>query len=185
MGLLTLVTGGARSGKSSFSEDLIGKEGNSIVYIATAIAFDKEMEDRIKKHRESRPSEWFTIERYKDFREISNLEAFVKADSVILDCLTIMVTNLLIEYRYDFDNISMEEITGIEKDIFKQVSELLDVIKDKNVVIVTNEIGMGIVPNNVLSRVFRDIAGRVNQYIAKRADRVYFLVSGIPMEIKK
>lgn len=180
---LTLVTGGARSGKSTFAENLINKEQN-VVYIATAIPFDKEMKDRIKKHRDSRPSNWYTIERYKEFEEVMSIDILSNAEYVLVDCITLMITNLLLENSNDFDNTSMEEIDEIEKNIFKEIDKLLNVVANKKVIIVTNEIGMGIVPDNLLSRVFRDIAGRVNQYIAKKADYVYLLVSGIPVTIK-
>ena len=184
MKLLTLVTGGARSGKSSFSESLIENEGEEIIYIATGVPFDQEMKDRIKKHRENRPSNWETIEKYRDFKDIVELDSFKTADSVILDCVTIMINNLLFENNIDFESISMGKVDEIEKEIFLQIDELLDVLSDKNTVIVTNEVGLGIVPDGKISRIFRDIAGRINQYIAQRADRVYFVVSGIPTIIK-
>lgn len=179
-----LVTGGARSGKSSLAESLVADMGNNIAYIATAIAFDDGMKDRIKKHRESRPTEWITVERYKDFKVLKDLGEFNKCDTVILDCMTIMVSNLLLEQKVDYDNCDMNTIDSIEVGIFEEVNNLLEVLKGKNVVIVTNEVGMGIVPSYRLGSIFRDIAGRVNQYLGSKAEKVYMTVSGIPMRIK-
>ncbi|MBS4535497.1 bifunctional adenosylcobinamide kinase/adenosylcobinamide-phosphate guanylyltransferase [Clostridium sp. D2Q-14] len=181
---LVLVTGGARSGKSTFAESLVKETGSNIGYIATSIAFDEGMKDRIIKHRNSRPAEWITIERYKDFKEIQQNEEFTKLDTVILDCMTLMVSNLLLEQDIDYDTCDMQTIDEIEKSIFKEVKELLETLEGKNVVIVTNEVGMGIVPSYKLGSVFRDVAGRVNQYLASQAKKVYMTVSGIPISIK-
>lgn len=179
-----LVTGGARSGKSSFAESLVKEIGENIGYIATAIAFDKGMKDRIIKHRDSRPKEWLTIERYKDFQGLENKEDFDKCDAFILDCMTLMVSNLLLERKVDYDNCSMKQIDLIEKEIFNEVDNLLEIIGKKNIVIVTNEVGMGIVPSYRLGSIFRDISGRVNQYLAQKASKVYMTVSGVPIRIK-
>lgn len=181
---LTLVTGGARSGKSNFAEKIVKENGKNIIYIATAIAFDEGMKSRIKKHRKERPSSWHTIERYKDFYSLKENNKFKEADTIILDCITIMVTNLILEKNIDFDNTSMDEIDDLENEIFIEIKELLKVLDEKKVILVTNEVGMGLVPSYKLGSVFRDIAGRVNQYIAEKADKVYFIVSGLPMKIK-
>lgn len=181
-----LVTGGARSGKSRFAEETAKKLGEKIVYIATAFPTDEGMIDRIIKHRSSRPKEWSTIEKYMDFNQLSKDDNFKEADTILLDCMTIMVTNLLFESGIDFDECSMEEVDSVEISIFKEVKELLEIIKahNKNLIVVTNELGMGLVPPYRLGRIFRDIAGRVNQYLAKEAEEVYLTVSGIPMKIK-
>ncbi len=179
-----LVTGGARSGKSTFAEKLTREKGKNIVYIATSIPFDEGMKDRIKKHRESRPKEWATIEKYKAFNEILENKDFKICDTVILDCMTLMVSNLILEKNINFDKCSYDQINKIEDDVFKEVKELLEVMNDKELIIVTNEVGMGIVPANKLSSIFRDIAGRVNQYLAQKADEVYFSVSGLQMRMK-
>lgn len=181
---LILVTGGARSGKSTLAEKKTGEIGNKIGYIATSIAFDDGMKDRIRKHRKSRPEEWITIERYKNFRELYTKEELHSIDTFLLDCMTLMVSNLLLESNIDFDSCSMEEVDRIEGEIFKEVDELLNIMEDKQLIIVTNEVGMGLVPSYKLGNIFRDMAGRVNQYLAHRADEVYFTVSGIPMKIK-
>ncbi|MBU5678080.1 bifunctional adenosylcobinamide kinase/adenosylcobinamide-phosphate guanylyltransferase [Alkaliphilus sp. MSJ-5] len=183
---LILITGGARSGKSTLAEKKALELGENVVYIATAIAFDEGMKDRIKKHRLDRPKNWATVERYKDFSAIVEDESFKASDLILLDCMTLMVTNLMLESNLDFDNCSMEEVDRLEKDIFKEVDELLNIIMDNNktAIIVTNEVGMGLVPSYRMGNIFRDIAGRVNQYIANKSKEVYFTVSGIEIKIK-
>ncbi|WP_270943300.1 bifunctional adenosylcobinamide kinase/adenosylcobinamide-phosphate guanylyltransferase [Romboutsia lituseburensis] len=185
MSKIILVTGGARSGKSNFAEKLCIDQNNSTAYIATSIPFDDEMKDRVKKHKESRPQDWKTYEIYKDIysiiKEISN-----NHETVILDCVTLLVNNLMFTYDMDIDKANQEEINELEKYIKDQVKKLIEEIKKTNLyfVVVTNELGMAVVPANKLSRVYTDIVGRINQQIASQSDEVYFVVSGIPMKIK-
>lgn len=185
MSNIVLVTGGARSGKSSFAESLCINRNDDTAYIATSVAFDDEMKDRIKKHKESRPGEWKTYEIYKDIYSIVK-ELDENHSTVLLDCLTLMVNNLMFTYGIDIEIANSEEINEIEEYVQEQLSKLLDAIKKTNLyfVIVTNEVGMGIVPENKLSRIYRDFVGRANQQIAKVSDEVYFVVSGIPMKVK-
>ncbi|KPU46276.1 bifunctional adenosylcobalamin biosynthesis protein CobU [Oxobacter pfennigii] len=182
MSKIILVTGGARSGKSSFAQSLLeNKEG--VLYIATSVAFDDEMKDRVKKHKESRPSSWRTVECFKDMDiHLKDVEEKV----MILDCITIMVTNLMFHYELEWEDLGMERINEIENLIADEVGKLLKIAREKNVylVVVTNELGMGVVPGNKLTRVYRDIAGRMNQMIAAEADEVYLAVCGIPLKIK-
>lgn len=184
MGHLVLVTGGARSGKSEFAEEAVRKTGKKIVYIATAIAFDDGMKDRIRKHQERRPKNWKTIECYKGFEQLQNHPDFIEADTILFDCLTIMTSNNMFDMEQDFDNCSMEKVNEIEQQILHEVEVLLDVCRDKNLYLVTNELGMGLAPAYKLGGYFRDIAGKVNQLAAAKADEVYFTVSGIPIQIK-
>lgn len=183
---IILITGGARSGKSSFAEKLIADLSEKIAYIATAVPFDEGMKDRIKKHRESRPNYWTTYEIYKDvYKYIDDISE--KHDAVLLDCVTILVTNLMFEnHDIDWDKVGWEKIDEIERKIKEQIELLIKALRDAKMtcVIVTNELGMGIVPENRLSRIFRDIAGRINQYVASKSDEVYLAVSGIPVKIK-
>lgn len=183
---LILVTGGARSGKSTLGEKITKDIGENIVYIATAIAFDDSMKDRIKKHRNSRPKEWTTIEKYRSFNTLESNQDFLDADTIILDCMTIMISNLILESGYDFYKITMEEVDKLEEEIFNEIDSLLKIMEDynKNFVVVTNEVGMGLVPSYKLGSIFRDIAGRGNQYLAKKATEVHLTVSGIPLKIK-
>ncbi len=185
MNKIILVTGGARSGKSNYAESLCKNQNNNTAYIATSIPFDKEMEDRVKKHQDSRPGEWKTYEIYKDIYEIvKDLDKNHK--TVILDCVTLLVNNLMFTFDIDIDNSTQEEVNELENYIKEQVKLLLNEIRKTNLyfVIVTNELGMGVVPGNRLSRIYSDIVGRINQQISKESDEVYFVVSGIPMKIK-
>lgn len=187
---MRLILGGARSGKSSFAEqlakDLRVDLKTNVAYIATSIAFDDGMKDRIKKHRESRPADWYTIEQYKNFKEIEKREEFTNSNVILLDCMTLMVSNLLLEYQGDFDKITTDEIDQLEKYIIEQVDELLSVcnIEEKEFIVVSNEVGLGLVPSYKLGSIFRDIAGRINQRLAKEAKEVYLLTAGIPLKLK-
>lgn len=185
MGKLVFVTGGARSGKSRFAEELLGGR-DDVLYIATAIAFDDEMKKRIRIHKERRNHNWQTLEGYSSLG--SKIDQYSgSCSAVLLDCITVMVTNLMFENTsIDWDKISQCEIDSIETRINYEIEELIGTANSFNgiTVIVSNEVGMGIVPGNPLSRHFRDIAGRINQKIAASADEVYFTVSGIPLKIK-
>lgn len=186
MGKMTFITGGARSGKSTFAEQLAKETKGIVTYIATAIPFDDGMKDRIKKHRQQRPAEWATIEKYRDFQDLKDHPDFIQADTILLDCLTVLITNQMMDFDADYDTISMAEFDDIENAIHDQIGVLLDVLEasDKEIIIVANELGLGLTPPYRLGSLFRDVAGRVNQRVAARADHVYFTVSGIPMKIK-
>lgn len=186
MSKIILVTGGARSGKSTFAEKKVREFGENINYIATAIAFDDGMRDRIKKHIAQRPSSWHTIEIYKDFGNLLNDPKFISCDGIIFDCLTVMISNIMFDEEMDYDSISMDRVNEIEKIVDREVEGLLNIIEvnNKKIVFVTNELGMGLVAPYKLGNYFRDIAGRINQKIASRADEVYFTVCGIPTQIK-
>ena len=183
---IILITGGARSGKSTYAEELAKEAKGGVLYIATSIPFDDEMKDRVKKHKERRPSTWDTFEGYKNLKKVfynKNLQF----DTILLDCITIMVTNLMFDKAGDnFDELNEQEINTMEKDILQEVNDFLNAAEEslKTIIIVTNELGSGIVPEYKMSRVFRDIAGRVNQYIASRASEVNLVVCGIPIKIK-
>ena len=204
MSKVILVTGGARSGKSNFAEKLCKDQNNNTAYIATSIPFDDEMKERVKKHKESRPQNWKTYEIYKDIYTIIN-DISKEYKTVILDCVTLLVNNLMFTYEIDIDNSTQDEINELEnkeqfnksnfnadneknseKYIKEQVEKLLIEIKKTNLyfVIVTNELGLGGVSINKLTRIYTDIIGRINQQIATHSDEVYFVVSGIPMKIK-
>ena len=187
---MKLILGGARSGKSHFAEEQAHKLADErkvgVAYIATAIGFDKDMKDRIKKHQASRPSNWYTIEQYRDFDTLIDHEGFNASEVVLMDCMTLMVSNLLLENSVDFDTIGWLEIDQIERDILAEIKCFLAIcqVQQKEVLIVSNEVGLGIVPAYRLGSIFRDIAGRINQLLAKEADHVYFLIAGIPQRIK-
>ncbi|HEY5537299.1 MAG TPA: bifunctional adenosylcobinamide kinase/adenosylcobinamide-phosphate guanylyltransferase [Acetobacterium sp.] len=184
MGYLIFITGGARSGKSTYAEKLAKQSSKSVVYIATAIAFDDGMKDRIAKHQEQRPALWETIEQYKNFENMKKDPAFKKAEIVLFDCLTVMVTNNMLDFPVDYDTCSMEKVSEVEEAIKIEVETLLDVCKEKTLIVVSNEVGLGLVPAYKLGSYFRDIAGRMNQLVASRADEAYLTVSGIPLKLK-
>lgn len=174
---MILITGGVRSGKSSLGEDLL-KGCEKVLYIATSIPFDEEMKERVKKHKENRNKKWDTLEAYKD------LEKNIKGEygGIIVECITVMVTNLLLE-KLNEDNENYEEA---EKYIMQEIKKMVGKLKalESKVVIITNEVGAGIVPENRLSREYRDILGRVNQYLARECEDVYLSVCGIPLKVK-
>ncbi|NLP14376.1 MAG: bifunctional adenosylcobinamide kinase/adenosylcobinamide-phosphate guanylyltransferase [Clostridium sp.] len=181
-----LVTGGARSGKSSFAQSLAHAAGDEqVLYIATSIPFDDEMRTRIKKHREHRPSVWATLEAYKDFDEQLG-KVYEKKKAILLDCITLMVSNIILEKCTDWSILPEDCRVEIEQAVMLEIDKLLSAVRrlDTTFIAVTNETGMGIVPENKLSRLFQDIAGRVNQMLARNADDVYLCVSGIPVKIK-
>ena len=195
MGLI-FVTGGAKSGKSKFAEEMLlklnnGKQKN--VYLATSIIFDEEMKEKVRLHKERRENNWVTVETYKNF-EISLNDFFKNNNKIqhnmLVDCLTNMVTNIIFEERdIDWDNFDknlyVQIVEKLNKNVENSVNELLKVSQNfENVIIVSNELGMGLVPSYPLGRYFREIAGKMNQIVAEKADEVYFVVSGIPMKIK-
>lgn len=185
MGKLILVTGGAKSGKSSYAEKLAKEIKGDILYVATAIPFDDEMKLKVKKHIEQRPPNWYTLEAYRDFH--SKLIPMLSGKSgVLLDCITNLVSNLLLERCNNIEKIKASEILEIEQYVKKEVKEFIDISKDTSIpfILVTNEVGMSLVPEYKLGRIFREIAGSINQIIAREAEKVYFCISGIPVRIK-
>ncbi len=185
MGQITVVTGGARSGKSSYAEELVGSCGEKIAYIATALALDPEMEERIEKHQLQRPGSWQTFEEsYSPATMLSNHGA--EFDAVLLDCLTVLTSNIILEQDVDWESFSRQRLAEVEAHVMTEIKAIVTAAGKLpgHLVAVTNEVGFGIVPNNPLSRFFRDCAGRVNQLMATEADVVYLVVSGIPMKIK-
>jgi len=182
---LILVTGGARSGKSTFAEEKAKEFGKKVLYVATSKAIDDEMKQRIAKHRAQRPTEWETLEEYKNL-DVALVNVVRDKDAVLLDCITIMITNLMLDQCFDWDNLTRAKVEEIEYLIEQQIESLISISKVAEIpfVLVTNEVGLGVVPAFTIGRDFRDIAGRMNQILAKAADEVYFCVSGIPMKIK-
>lgn len=184
MGQITFITGGARSGKSTYAEHLAKKDKRQITYIATSIAFDEGMKHRIKKHQSRRPKQWLTIERYRDFDALLEVEEYQRSDILLVDCITVMISNLMFYSGLDFDTCKVEEVDELEKKITLEIEKLLDLSQEKDMIIVSNELGMGLVPAYKMGNYYRDIAGRINQLIASRADEMFFIVSGLPMKLK-
>ncbi len=185
MGIITLVTGGARSGKSTFAENIMWNK-TDVLYIATAVAYDEEMKERIRLHKNQRPETWEILEAYDHLAEKLS-ESGIFYDGILLDCVTVMLTNLLFSIEsFNEEEVNEEFWRTFESETILKIKKLLRCgrsITDR-FILVTNEIGMGLVPETAFSRYFRDMAGRINQMIAKEADEVYLVVSGIPMMIK-
>ena len=179
--MITLILGGARSGKSSFAEQIAQKRGgDEVIYLATAEARDKEMKKRIKHHQKTRNKKWKTIEEPLFLGEV--LSSISSQKVVLLDCITIFITNHIFSDSTDSEKINYDNKEDI---IMDEVKKIIKKSKDKDIVLVSNEIGMGVVPSTKLGREFRDIAGRVNQFLAKKADEVYLTVAGLPVELKE
>ena len=186
LGKIIYITGGARSGKSSFAEKLIFDNYKEKIYLATAIPFDDEMKDRIEKHKKQRGRDWKTIENYKGLAKIlkNHIEGY---EVILLDCITNMVTNLMImEEERDWDNISMKEVDKIRDRIIDEIESIIEFIKENNIdmVAVSNEVGLGLVPSTPLGRHFRDIGGKINQIVAQASDEAYLVVSGLTVKLK-
>lgn len=172
MGKLVFITGGSRSGKSSLAVSMAESMPKEKIFIATCIPQDGEMKRRVALHKRSRPSSWRTIEAKGNLAAILRKET--KSDIfIIIDCLTLFISSLLMK-------------KADEKRIKNEVSKAARIIKNgkATVIIVSNEVGSGLVPENKLGRDFRDIVGICNQIVAKSADEVIYAVSGIPLIIK-
>lgn len=179
MGKLTLILGGARSGKSTHAEHLARSIGrNSVLYVATAEARDEEMAARIAQHRSQRPVSWRTLEIAQGVGK--HLLAERPPERVILlDCLTLLVSNVLLAEE-------SAPSAQAEARVQTEVSDLITSIQQlpAHFLIVSNEVGLGLVPSYALGRTYRDALGRANQTLAQAADEVLFMVAGIPMVVK-
>jgi adenosylcobinamide kinase / adenosylcobinamide-phosphate guanylyltransferase len=167
---IIFVTGGARSGKSTFALNLARATNEAVTFIATAQDFDDEMTERISKHQLERPKDWTTIEAPIDVHTaLENTQTRV----VILDCLSLLVSNLMLE-------------NFIEAKILEQIQNALEIAKtrDLKLIVVSNEVGSGVVPEYPLGRLFRDILGRANQTVAATSSEAYLLVAGLSLRLK-
>ncbi|HSH37009.1 bifunctional adenosylcobinamide kinase/adenosylcobinamide-phosphate guanylyltransferase [Schnuerera sp.] len=178
--MIILVTGGARSGKSSFAEKLY-KDKKDVVYIATSKIWDKEMEERIILHRNSRPSYWRTYE-----GNYSLINAIGKEKNYLLDCITVLTSNIMFDMTENEEYIDNKLQSKVENKIYEEIHSLIKTIEYRgyNLVLVTNEVGYSLVPENHIGRVFRDIQGRINQRVAALSQEVYLVCCGIPVKIK-
>jgi adenosylcobinamide kinase/adenosylcobinamide-phosphate guanylyltransferase len=181
MGRLTFIIGGARSGKSRYAERLAGQKSQQVLYIATGQALDEEMRARIAAHREKRPVQWETLELPTEVGAYL-LARPPQADVIIVDCLTLLVSNLGLQAAPDVDH--PDEMLARVK-VQAEVTELLravDVIS-AHWLLVSNEVGQGLVPPYPMGRIFRDLLGWANQRVAEKADEVYLMVAGIAVPI--
>lgn len=179
---LTFILGGARSGKSAYAEKLASAAGDPVLYIATAEILDEEMRRRIEHHRERRPANWQTLEAPRQIASALQLrlnEAEFKV--CLLDCLSVWTSNIILSLPEDCDESTAWAAVQAE------IDALLDVVQNHanlSWIFVSNETGMGVVPDYPLGRLYRDVLGRANQYMAAYAGSVYWMAAGIPVKIK-
>jgi len=169
MAQITFITGGARSGKSSFAQQMAESASPNPVYLATARVWDEDFRLRIQRHQNDRGPHWINIEEEKQLSACD-----VEGQTVLLDCITLWLTNIFFDNQYDADR-SLEE-AKVEWNRFVQ--------KDMNLIVVSNELGMGVHPVEESARKFADLQGWMNQYIARQANEVFLMISGIPVKIK-
>jgi adenosylcobinamide kinase/adenosylcobinamide-phosphate guanylyltransferase len=178
---LHFLLGGARSGKSSYAEQWARKQGGRVLFVATAQAFDEEMRERIIRHQHERPANWQTLEAplysAAALRQTLTTQPF---DTVLLDCITLLAANVLLALP---EECSQEQVN---RAILTEIDELLDLYLQQSStwLVVSNEVGMGVVPPTHLGRRYRDALGRANQRIAQQADEVLLLVAGLPWKLK-
>jgi adenosylcobinamide kinase/adenosylcobinamide-phosphate guanylyltransferase len=176
---LILILGGVRSGKSAFAQALARRAGRQVTFIATARADDEEMRRRIEEHRKARPPHWHTIEAplgvTQALHEDSN-----QTEVILLDCLTLLVSNLLLDAG---EGACGEEV---EARVMAEVEDLLQAFhgRSASLIVVSNEVGTGVVPPYPLGRAYRDLLGKANQELARAANQVYWMLAGLPVEIK-
>ena len=178
---LTLILGGARSGKSSYAQNAAILSAKKVLYVATAEAGDDEMTERIAVHRASRPQDWSTLEVPCNVGEaVSRYVEHNHSEVILLDCLTLLISNVI--------GVLPEETTSetYQKAVEAEIEILLAAVNRLKIpwLVVSNEVGLGLVPPYALGRIYRDVLGWANQRMAAQADRVIFMVSGIPMNLK-
>jgi adenosylcobinamide kinase/adenosylcobinamide-phosphate guanylyltransferase len=179
----TLLLGGARSGKSGLAERLARESGKDVVYVATSHAGDAEMSARIEHHRARRPAGWKTVEEPTTLA--ATLRILCAPERIVLvDCLTLWLTNLMFSTQQEFPEVGPIDLPPLFVDERAALLDWLDATPAGDVVFVSNETGMGIVPYGAVSRAFVDEAGRLNQDVAARCDRVLFVAAGLPLVLK-
>ena len=183
---LILILGGARSGKSTFAEHLAKQSKRSVAFIATATADDDDMRLRIERHQSMRSAAWYTIEEPLHL-SLALQKAASLADVILLDCMTLWTSNWLFtqEQIDDASPVTSPYYEGVltEVDGLLTVFNALDA--QKTLIVITNEVGLGIVPSYTLGRVYRDVLGLVNQRLASAADGVYLMIAGLGVDIKR
>jgi adenosylcobinamide kinase / adenosylcobinamide-phosphate guanylyltransferase len=180
MGRLLLVLGGARSGKSAYAQRLAQELGrDDVLFVATAEAWDEDMAQRIARHRQERPATWRTLETPRQVGQTIALHLHDTA-VVLVDCLTLLVSNTLLHCGASPDPAAAEAAVQKEVAALVQTSQA----SAATCIVVSNEVGLGLVPDNPLGRLYRDLLGRANQTLAARAEAVYFMVAGLPVDVK-
>lgn len=179
---LILILGGARSGKSAYAERLAAGLGRRVLYVATAEARDEEMAARIAAHRAARPAHWHTLEAPLDAGRAVRAFAGPPPEVILLDCLTLLISNVLLA-----PDLSGQPPAAVERAALAEVEALLEARQhwQAPLIVVSNEVGLGLVPPSELGRAYRDLLGRANQRLAAAAGRVIFMIAGLPMELKR
>ena len=183
---LCLILGGVRSGKSTFAEGRAATHGGPVTYLATARVTDAEMRERIENHRRSRPAIWRTVEAPEAVPEALR-EALTGPGVVLLDCLTNWVANLMIPLPQEhYEDPSHEEVREMQARISAAIPELLAAYAagSGDLIIVSNEVGLGVVPPYLLGRAYRDVLGQANAAVAAGADEVFWMMAGLALRIK-
>ena len=178
-----LILGGARSGKSHYALELALKSPQPVLFVATAEAGDEEMRQRIEEHRKARPAAWGTLEVTTNVGGQIRKKV-TKVQTIIVDCITLLVNNILL--KHSDPNGELIDSALIEKEVMAEIGELVDCMKQVNAgfIIVSNEVGLGLVPANRMGRLYRDLLGKANQTLAQQVDEVYYMVAGLPVPIK-
>ena len=182
MGQLTFILGGARSGKSSYAQRLAEERGGSVLFIATAQAGDEEMRARIARHQAERPDGWTTLEAPMDIAGALARHSG-QAETVVLDCITLLVTNLLMAHGGDDGVDEAAAQAAVEAELAALTAAIQSSAGDW--IVVSNEVGLGLVPAYPLGRAYRDLLGWANQRLASWANEVFYLVAGIPVPVHK
>lgn len=181
----SLIIGGARSGKSRFAQELAMSLSDKVLFAATAEPLNEDMQNRIARHKSERPQTWQTIEVPTDLA--SQIKHHLEdKEVVIIDCLTLLTSNVLLGQSRGFSDENRIEEQAVENQLMTKIEALIDLMNKSNAIfiIVSNEVGLGLVPDNDIARIYRDLLGRVNQAIAQYADEVYFLLAGITLKVK-
>jgi len=180
-----LITGGARSGKSIYAEKIAAEKGN-VLYIATATVCDEEMAERIEYHRNNRPKNWITWERHHELADVETEFDADSFDTIVLDCVGNLLMGILYEEVPDEDKFTTGDFEHVVKRSISEINAICSYAgkHNKRMIFVTNEIGMGIVPETRYARYFRDALGHINKHVARLSDNVVLMVAGVPMTIK-
>jgi len=180
---IILLLGGARSGKSRFAQEYARRNGENVLFVATATAGDEDMRRRIEKHKKDRPTNWRTME------VVTNIGMQIETNArdaqlIVIDCITMLVNNIF--SRYDEKQFDTIDDSVLEKEVVAEIEQLQMCMKKvrASFLVVSNEVGLGLVLDNRMGRLYRDSLGRANQMLAQESDEVYLLVAGIPLRVK-
>lgn len=184
MGRVTLILGGARSGKSRFAQELAQGLSQRVLYVAPAVPFDDDMRRRIEAHRQARPATWRTLEAPQQLAA-PLAQALEGEEVVLIDCLTLWVSNVLMGHPA-FPFQGGEDLAPLQEALAKESEEVLALARERSLTLiaVSNEVGMGVVPPYPSGLIFRDLLGQVNQLWAAQADQVFLMVAGLPIRVK-